>query len=170
MLKKGDAWFRTGDLVRWDKEGRWYFVDRIGDTFRWKSENVSTNEVSGVLGHHSQVVEANVYGVQIPGHDGRAGCAAVLLNTTELSTKDLESLAALAINSLPKYAVPIFIRVIKEVQATGNNKQQKHVLRTQGVDPDQIPADDKIYWLRNGTYVPFERKDWNALNVGKVRL
>jgi acyl-CoA synthetase (AMP-forming)/AMP-acid ligase II len=170
VLKKGDAWFRTGDLVRWDKEGRWYFVDRIGDTFRWKSENVSTNEVGEVLGHHSRVAEANVYGVQIPGHDGRAGCVAVLLNTAESSAEDLESLAALAINSLPKYAVPIFIRLVKEVQVTGTNKQQKHVLRTQGVDPDQIPADDKIYWLRNGTYVPFERKDWNALNVGKVRL
>jgi hypothetical protein len=71
---------------------------------------------------------------------------------------------------LPKYAVPIFLRLVKEVQATGNYKQQKHVLRTQGVDPDQIPAEDKIYWLRNWTYVPFERKDWNALNAGKVRL
>jgi acyl-CoA synthetase (AMP-forming)/AMP-acid ligase II len=170
VLKKGDAWFRTGDLVRWDKEGRWYFVDRIGDNFRWKSENVSTNEVSEVLGHHLRVLDVNVYGVQIPGYDGRAGCAALLLNTAEPLAEDLESLAILAINSLPKYAVPIFLRLVKEVQATGNNKQQKHVLRTQGVDPDQIPAEDRIYWLRNGTYVPFERKDWNALNAGKVRL
>jgi acyl-CoA synthetase (AMP-forming)/AMP-acid ligase II len=170
VLKRGDAWFRTGDLVRWDTEGRWYFVDRIGDTFRWKSENVSTTEVGEVLGYHSRVLEANVYGVQIPGHDGRAGCAAVLLNTTEPLAEDLESLATLAINSLPKYAVPIFLRLVKEVHVSGNNKQQKHILRAQGVDPDQIPAEDKIYWLRNGTYVPFERKDWNALNVGKVRL
>jgi acyl-CoA synthetase (AMP-forming)/AMP-acid ligase II len=170
VLKKDDAWFRTGDLVRWDNEGRWYFVDRIGDTFRWKSENVSTNEVSEVLGQYSQVLEANVYGVQLPGHDGRAGCAAVILDTTEPTAKDLESLAMLAINSLPRYAVPIFLRSVREVQATGNNKQQKHVLRTQGVDPDQIPVEDKIYWLQNGTYVPFERKDWNGLNAGKVRL
>ena len=170
VLKKGDAWFRTGDLVRWDREGRWYFVDRIGDTFRWKSENVSTNEVSEVLGHYSRVLEANVYGVQIPGHDGRAGCAAVLLDTSEPSAEDLESLAMLAINSLPRYAVPIFLRLVKEVQATGNNKQQKHVLRTQGVDPDQIPSKDKIYWLQSGKYVPFARDDWNRLNAGRVRL
>lgn len=170
VLKKGDAWFRTGDLLRWDSEGRWYFVDRIGDTFRWKSENVSTNEVSEVLGHHPRVVEANVYGVEIPGHDGRAGCAAVLLDTTEPSPKDLESLAMLASNSLPKYAVPIFLRLVKEVQATGSNKQQKNMLRAQGVDPDQLPPEDKMYWLQNGIYVPFERKDWNGLNAGKVRL
>jgi hypothetical protein len=123
-----------------------------------------------VLGQHSRVLDVNVYGVQISGYDGRAGCAALLLNTTEPPAEDLESLATLVINSLPKYAVPIFLRLVKKMQATGNNKQQKHVLRTQGVDPDQIPAEDRIYWLRNGTYVPFERKDWNALNAGRVRL
>ncbi|KAL9627241.1 MAG: hypothetical protein Q9164_007661 [Protoblastenia rupestris] len=73
VLKKGDAYFRTGDIVRWDHQGRWYFVDRIGDTFRWKSENVSTAEVGEVLGLHPRVLEANVYGVEIPHHDGRAG-------------------------------------------------------------------------------------------------
>ena len=170
VFKRGDAWYRTGDLVRWDQEGRWYFVDRIGDTFRWKSENVSTNEVSEVLGQHPRVLEANVYGVEVPGHDGRAGCAAVLLDTAKPAGEDLESVAMLAINSLPKYAVPEFLRIVKEVQATGNNKQQKHVLRTQGVDPNQIPTDDKVYWLQKGTYVPFTRDDWNRLNTGKVKL
>lgn len=169
-LKKGDAWFRTGDLMRWDSEGRWYFVDRIGDTFRWKSENVSTSEVSEVLGHHPRVQDVNVYGVQLPGHDGRAGCAAILLDSGEPTAEILESLATYAINSLPRYAVPLFLRLVKEVQATGNNKQQKHVLRTQGVDPDQIASDEKIYWLQGGRYVPFERHDWNGLNAGNVRL
>ncbi len=169
-LKKGDAWFRTGDLMRWDSEGRWYFSDRIGDTFRWKSENVSTSEVGEVLGHHPRVQDVNVYGIQIPGHDGRAGCAAILLDTAEPTPEHFESLALHAINSLPKYAVPIFLRLVKQVQATGNNKQQKHVLRTQGIDPDQIPEDEKIYWLQMGRYVPFERKDWNALTAGKVWL
>ncbi|OAX83269.1 hypothetical protein ACJ72_02362 [Emergomyces africanus] len=78
VLKKGDAWFRTGDVMRWDAEGRWYFSDRIGDTFRWRSENVSTNEVSEVIGQHPEVLEANVYGVSLPNHDGRAGCAAIV--------------------------------------------------------------------------------------------
>lgn len=170
VLKKGDAWFRTGDLMRWDKEGRWYFSDRIGDTFRWKSENVSTSEVGEVLGHHARIQDVNVYGVQIPGHDGRAGCAAVLLDTKEPTTEHFDSIATLAINSLPRYAVPIFLRLVKEVQMTGNNKQQKHVLRTEGVDLDQVSGNDRIYWLQNGRYAPFERRDWDSLNAGKVRL
>ncbi|KAI9683063.1 MAG: hypothetical protein M1820_010931, partial [Bogoriella megaspora] len=77
---KGDAYFRSGDLLCYDNDYRWFFSDRLGDTFRWKSENVSTAEVAGVVGLHPAVQDANVYGVQLPNHDGRAGCAAVVLN------------------------------------------------------------------------------------------
>lgn len=170
VIKKGDAYFRTGDVVRWDKDGRLWFSDRIGDTFRWKSENVSTSEVSEVLGHHPKMVEANVYGVQIPGHEGRAGCAAVLLSE-EPSEQLLESLATYCTNSLPRYAVPVFIRVVKEVQATGNNKQQKHVLRKEGVDPAQSGA-DRIFWLRPGAskYEVFGKREWDSLGRGQVKL
>lgn len=79
VLKKGDAFYRTGDAMRRDKEGRWFFCDRLGDTFRWKGENVSTTEVADVLGEYPAIVEANVYGIQLPGHDGRAGGAALLV-------------------------------------------------------------------------------------------
>lgn len=80
VLRKGDMFYRTGDALRRDSEGRWFFQDRLGDTFRWKSENVSTTEVSEVLGHFTGVIDANVYGVLIPGYEGRAGCAALLID------------------------------------------------------------------------------------------
>ncbi|PGH01073.1 hypothetical protein AJ79_08043 [Helicocarpus griseus UAMH5409] len=193
VLTKGDAWFRTGDVVRWDAEGRWYFSDRIGDTFRWRSENVSTNEVSEVLGKHTDVLEANVYGVSVPHHDGRAGCAAIVFRDQaavtpppgsgekaasevpilEPSSVTLNSLAEMASANLPKYAVPLFLRVTREMQSTGNNKQQKHVLRAEGVDLEVLAGkgvDDRLYWFREGRYVPFGKKEWEALKGGQVKL
>ncbi|PGH13866.1 hypothetical protein AJ80_06135 [Polytolypa hystricis UAMH7299] len=195
VFKSGDAWFRTGDLIRWDEEGRWFFSDRIGDTFRWRSENVSTSEVAEVLGRHRDVHEVTVYGVEVPHADGRAGCAAIifrrgggqeegqqqqdsdLLREPEPST--LRSLAAHALAQLPKYAVPLFLRVTRELQATGNNKYQKHVLRREGVDMDvllksaaggQSQMQDRIYWLRGDTYVPFEKGQWESVKRGEVKL
>jgi acyl-CoA synthetase (AMP-forming)/AMP-acid ligase II len=168
VFVKGDAYFRTGDMISWDNQGRSYFSDRIGDTFRWKSENVSTNEVSEALGHHPAVTEANVYGVELPNHDGRAGCVALLL-AEEPSDRLLSSLADHAQKSLPKYAVPLFLRLIKNMQVTGTNKQQKHIVRAQGVDPAKT-GDDRLFWLRGGTYVEFSPKDWEELNGGRVRL
>ena len=171
VLVKGDAFFRTGDIMRWDHEGRWYFCDRIGDTFRWKSENVSTAEVGEALGTHPRILEANVYGVEVPHHDGRAGCAAVLFSEAEgpMTQQLLEDVAKHARGKLPKYAVPSFLRVMKEVVATGNNKQQKAGLRKEGVDPSAV-GEDKILWLRGGRYVPFERKHWQDLSGGSVKL
>ncbi|PYH49029.1 putative long-chain fatty acid transporter [Aspergillus saccharolyticus JOP 1030-1] len=180
VLRKGDAFFRTGDLVRWDKEGRWYFNDRLGDTYRWRSQNVSTAEVSEVLGGHTDVHEANVYGVALPHHDGRAGCATILLqqqtradNPSILippTQETLSSLSAHVLKNLPRYAAPQFLRVTLAMQTTGNNKQQKHVLQSQGVDPSLVAAEDRLYWLQGNQYVPFERDDWSRLQAGKVKL
>ncbi|KAL4949410.1 hypothetical protein BDW69DRAFT_198126 [Aspergillus filifer] len=180
VLRKGDAYFRTGDMIRWDKEGRWFFSDRLGDTFRWKSENVSTSEVSEVLGGHPEVHEANVYGVTLPNHDGRAGCAAVVFNK-QIQAADqsvllppdaetMKSVAAHALRNLPRFAAPLFLRITPQMQATGNNKQQKHVLRTEGVDPAKVGATDKLFWLQGDTYLPFEPKDWEKLQAGQVKL
>ena len=171
VLEKGDAFFRTGDIMRWDSEGRWYFCDRIGDTFRWKSENVSTTEVGEALGLHPRILEANVYGVEVPHHDGRAGCAAVLFSDAEGPINDqvLDDIAKHARNKLPRYAVPSFLRIVKEVVATGNNKQQKAGLRKEGINLSAI-GDDKLLWLRGGKYVPFEEKHWQELNSGNVKL
>ncbi|KAI1736063.1 acetyl-CoA synthetase-like protein [Xylaria scruposa] len=170
VFKKGDAYFRSGDLVSWDTEGRTYFHDRIGDTFRWKSENVATTEVSATVGVHPAVEEANVYGVQLPHHDGRAGCAAIALKTAPDEAL-LKSLAEHARAKLPKYAVPIFLRLGKGLSAaiTGTNKQQKHNLRVEGVDPAKV-GDDELYWLKGDTYVRFGQEDWDQMNAGQVKL
>lgn len=172
VLAKGDAWFRSGDIVRWDPQGRWYFTDRIGDTMRWKSENISTSEVSEALGAHPAVHEANVYGVALPNHDGRAGCAALVLSG-DATQETLDGVAAAARARLPKHAVPLFLRVVRETRATGNNKQQKHVLRRQGVEPALVREDgggDTVFWLRGEGYVPMGDGDWEDLKMGRVRL
>lgn len=83
VFRDGDCYYRTGDAMRRDREGRWFFCDRLGDTFRWKGENVSTTEVADALGEFPGVVDANVYGVQLPGHEGRAGAVALVLEEGE---------------------------------------------------------------------------------------
>lgn len=171
VFVKGDAWYRTGDRLRWDSDGRWWFCDRIGDTFRWKSENVSTTEVSEALGLHPYINEANVYGVELPHHDGRAGCAAILLSR-DLDQAMLDQVASHTKQTLPKYAVPLFLRIVSNIEATGTNKQQKHLLRAEGVDPGKVrdTQGDKIYWLKGGTYVEFGDEDWEEMKAGRVKL
>ena len=109
---KGDKWFRSGDLLRRDENGFFFFVDRIGDTFRWKGENVSTNEVAEVVAAVEGIQEANVYGVEIPGKDGRAGMAAIVMLPGK--KVDLKALGAHVAKQLPSYAVPIFLRLLPE--------------------------------------------------------
>ena len=174
VFKKGDAYYRTGDLQKLDEEGRWWFIDRIGDTFRWKSENVSTAEVSQALGAHPGLREANVYGVELPNHDGRAGCATISLadeHSTGLTAQLRSELAALARKQLPKYAVPLFLRVGKEVEVTGTLKHQKVALRDEGVDPAKT-AGSEIYWLPPGaqSYEEFGKREWDALVSGSAKL
>ena len=171
VFKKGDAYVRSGDVLRWDKEGRWYFVDRIGDTFRWKSENVSTAEVAQVLGLHPEITDANVYGVSIPHSDGRAGCAAIYFKDPdkEITQELLDSIAKHAFAGLPKYSVPIFLRMVKEVAITGNMKQMKAGLRGEGVDPAKL-GKGRVYWLKGGKYVVFTSEDWEQLSQGRVKF
>ena len=176
LLKEGDLWFRSGDMMRQDPDGCVYFVDRLGDTFRWKSENVSTNEVSDVLGRFDQVAEANVYGVQVPHSDGRAGCAAIVpISSLAAEDLDLQKLAEYLIATLPRYAVPIFLRVVPQLEYTGTMKLQKGRLRGEGVDLDKIEQsrpEDRMFWLRPGTarYEKFGRREWEELKGGQVRL
>ncbi|KAM3566795.1 hypothetical protein ARSEF4850_000213 [Beauveria asiatica] len=174
VLRPGDAWFRTGDVVQRSDDGLLFFMDRIGDTFRWKSENVSTAEVSQVMGLHPAVREANVYGIELPHHDGRAGCVTACFDPPVPDGDTLRGLAAHLRATLPPYAVPLFLRVVPELGAdtTGTNKQQKYNLRKLGVKPAK--EDDQggvaMFWLKGDTYVPFRDKDWKKIEAGQLKL
>jgi fatty-acyl-CoA synthase len=166
VFAPGDAWFRTGDLMRRDKRGYFYFIDRIGDTFRWKGENVSTAEVAAALCRFAGVRDANVYGVAMPGHDGRAGMAAIV---TEDSV-DLAELRAHLRAQLPAYARPLFLRARREIELTMTFKQKKVDLAAQGFDPattsDAIFFDDP----RQGAYVRIDPTLYRQLVEGKIKL
>ncbi|MDP6184133.1 MAG: long-chain-acyl-CoA synthetase, partial [Gammaproteobacteria bacterium] len=121
VFEKGDRWFRTGDLMRKDENGHFYFVDRVGDTFRWKGENVSTAEVAVAMTAFPGILEANVYGVQVPGSDGRAGMAAIVCD----GPIELGDLHEHLVKQLPEYARPLFLRVGDEFEVTATFKQKK---------------------------------------------
>ncbi|KAG9248669.1 hypothetical protein BJ878DRAFT_326794 [Calycina marina] len=174
VFKEGDLWFRSGDALKRTPDGRWFFLDRLGDTFRWKGENVSTAEVAEVLGKYPGVIEANVYGVTLPCHDGRAGCAAIFLDPSLEQSLDFAAFLKYSRIHLPKYAVPVFVRLVKEMTPIHNNKQNKVPLREEGVDPDKIHAEDKVFWIdsegRGTTYIEFQKDHWENLKLGKSRL
>ncbi|CAD0115550.1 unnamed protein product [Aureobasidium uvarum] len=170
VFKKGDAWYRSGDLLRKDSDGRLFFVDRIGDTYRWKSENVSTNEVAEALSTSPHIDEINVYGVALPNHDGRAGCAAVMLKSAP-SAQVLKEIAAHARDKMPKFAIPLFLRVVTAFEVTGTAKYTKHGLREQGADPSKV-GEDGLFWLPVGAeaYEEFGKKEWDNVVGGGVKL
>lgn len=141
VFEKGDCWFNSGDLVRRQGWQHIQFVDRLGDTFRWKGENVATSEVEGVLARLSFLEHAVVYGVKVEGFDGRAGMAAVSVKPG--LKLDLEMLARHLVSSLPAYAVPLFIRQLNGVETTGTFKYQKVQLKKEGID--QTLFGDPIY-------------------------
>ena len=142
VFKKGDAWFRTGDLMRQDEDGYFYFVDRIGDTFRWKGENVSTSEVAERLAHVPGVQEVNVYGVPVGKLDGKAGMASLVVDETFA----IEQLAEYVDRELPVYARPLFVRLQPQIETTGTFKYRKMDLVQDGFDPAKVK--DPI-WFRN---------------------
>jgi fatty-acyl-CoA synthase len=139
VFAKGDIWFRTGDLMRKDKDGYFYFVDRIGDTFRWKGENVSTTEVEEAIGAFDGVLAANVYGVNVPGRDGRAGMATISAQPAFNLALFREHLS----QRLPDYARPVFLRLRTDIETTSTFKIKKIDLAQQGFDPRTVS--DPIY-------------------------
>lgn len=149
VFTKGDAYFNTGDLVRNIGFRHAQFVDRLGDTFRWKGENVSTTEVENMLTEYDKIVEAVVYGVEIPNTNGRAGMAAITLKPdVELNGADLAAMAACFKKCLPAYAVPVFLRVQQQVETTGTFKYQKNKLKEQAFDPNK--TDERLLVLLPG--------------------
>jgi fatty-acyl-CoA synthase len=153
VLREGDAWWSSGDLMREDADGYCYFVDRIGDTYRWKSENVSTQEVADALGDLTGLELINIYGVQVPGHEGRAGMAAVLMQADRAF--DPAALYALTEARLPRYAAPVFVRVTQSADLTASYKLRKVDLQRQGYCP--VRCGDPLF-IRDEqarTYVPY---------------
>jgi len=152
VFREGDAWWSSGDLLRCDSDGYCWFVDRIGDTFRWNSENVSTAEVADVLGDFPGLDAITVYGVKVPGAEGRAGMAALVLQPGVRF--DPAKFWALALDRLPRYAAPIYLRIAPTTDMTGNYKLRKVDLQRQGYDTTLV--DDPLY-IRDDklkTYVP----------------
>jgi fatty-acyl-CoA synthase len=166
VFTKGDLWFRTGDLLRMDKHGYIYFVDRIGDTYRWKGENVSTNEVGEALSRVDGIKTANVYGVAIPGTDGKAGMAAI---TTE-GEVDFAGLYKSLAAKLPSYAVPIFIRVQPEAETTGTFKYRKVELVADGFDPDKVNEPLWMFDPEEAAYVPMTQGRYDRLVSGGFKF
>ena len=168
VFDEGDAWFNTGDLIKTVDVGyslgktHYQFVDRIGDTFRWKSENVSTNEVGEILNGYKDVNMSNVYGVQIPGCEGRAGMAAFSLENAE--SFDWQAFSDYVENSLPKYARPLFIRIIQEMDTTGTFKLKKNDLRNEAFDIGKVS--DPIYCLKpnSSNYVALDNEWLQTIN------
>jgi fatty-acyl-CoA synthase len=153
VFQEGDAYWSSGDLLRFDEDGYFYFVDRIGDTYRWKSENVSTQEVADALGDLAGLELINVYGVQVPEHEGRAGMAAVLMQPGHAF--DPEALYRLTEARLPRYAAPIFVRVSAAADLTSTFKLRKVDLQRQGYSPSAFS--DPLYVRDESTrsYQPY---------------
>ena len=166
VFRRGDTWFRTGDLMRRDAHGSFYFVDRIGDTFRWKGENVSTGEVAGVLASAPGILEANVYGVAVPGQEGRAGMAALVVD----GDFNLDDLPARTRARLPLYARPIFLRLSPRLDVTGTFKQRKLDLVREGFDPVAIADPLYVFDFAEGRYARLTPQRHDAILQGHVKL
>jgi len=166
VFEQGDAWFRTGDLMRRDHHGYFYFVDRTGDTFRWKGENVATSEVAEVLSIFPGIREANIYGVEIPGMEGKAGMAALVTGRDF----ELDRLPEYLEKNLPSFARPVFLRFQQQPEITSTFKQRKIELQKQGFNPSAIT--DPL-WLRDaesGKYVQLTPDLYGNICAGQVKL
>ncbi len=163
----GDTYLRTGDLMRRDRLGYYYFVDRVGDTFRWKGENVSTGEVAEILNDGPDVVETAVYGVSVPGTEGRAGMALVVLR--EGAVFDADAYYAFVARALPRYARPLFVRLATAMEVTGTLKHSKRRLQAEGYRPDD---GDPIYLRVDtaATYLPLDEALRRQLEGGELKV
>lgn len=168
-FRNNDCWFNTGDLVRDQGFKHIQFMDRLGDTFRWKGENVATTEVEAVINSSDQVDASVVYGVQVPGADGRAGMAAITL-TVPVGQLDLSRLATTLGEQLPGYAVPLFLRIRDAHETTGTFKNRKVELKKEGFDPSQTTEPIFYYAGTQQGYLPLEKTAHEAILSGRIRL
>lgn len=168
VFVKGDAYFNTGDLMAEDHEGFICFRDRVGDTFRWKGENVATTEVTETLGLVDFIQEVNVYGVEVPGNEGRAGMAAMIVRPG--LTFDGKKFFEHTLRDLPAYARPLFIRLQEVMEMTSTFKQQKFQLVQSGFNPSTIS--DPLYVLdyQQQSYVPLTDSIYQSILAGERKL
>ncbi|XP_012671646.2 long-chain fatty acid transport protein 6 [Clupea harengus] len=168
VFTKGDSYFNTGDLMAENDEDFISFKDRVGDTFRWKGENVATTEVTEILGLVDFIQEVNVYGVEVQGNEGRAGMAAIIVRPD--FTFDGKKLFDLAVMDLPSYARPLFIRLQESMEMTSTLKQQKYQLVAGGFNPSTIT--DPIYFLdySQKCYVPLTTSVYESIVEGQCKL
>ena len=162
VLKPGDKYFNSGDLMQLHAGGWVSFADRVGDTFRWKGENVSTNEVAEVLNGARGVLESNVYGVAVPGAEGRAGMASIRAG----DGFDLHEFAAYVVEHLPSYQRPYFIRLQNDMRITGTFKHQKVDYRKEAYDPSAVK--DPLYFLDGDSYLPITEELYRKIESGEV--
>ncbi len=172
VKKKGDRWFNTGDMIRQIDVGfafglpHFQFVDRVGDTFRWRGENVSTNEVAEILSQHAQVETANVYGVEVPGAEGKAGMVSLTLNTQK--EFDMDAFASLVRSELPTFARPVFVRIQPIADTTGTFKLQKGRLREEGYDLAKV--EDPLFIAKPGSegYTRLDKETYETLRSAQL--
>jgi fatty-acyl-CoA synthase len=161
---KGDAWFRTGDLMRLDAQGYFHFIDRIGDTFRWKGENVATSEVNDAIRDCAGIVDAVTYGVAVPSADGRAGMAAIVID----DRFDFKTLRDRLASRLPAYALPLFLRITRTIDTTETLKQKKQYLIREGFDPSLV-AEPLYFWdPGSGEYRPLDAATYADISDGTI--
>jgi fatty-acyl-CoA synthase len=165
VFASGDAWYRAGDLMRRDHGGFFYFVDRLGDTFRCKGENVSTTEIEEVVAAYPGVVEAVVYGVAVPGVDGRVGMAAIVARPEF----ELTGFATHLAERLPDYARPLFLRLCSEIVITGTFKPQKQALARAGYDLTAVTDALFVYDRRLDVFKPLDAELYQRIERGELR-
>ena len=172
VFEEGDRWFNTGDLIKTMDVGfslgrkHYQFVDRVGDTFRWKSENVSTNEVAEILNTFEQVNMANVFGVKVPQSEGRAGMVAFNCAIDEIKWNEFSDFVS---EKLPSYAQPVFVRIIEELETTGTFKLKKNDLREEAFHLEKV-GQDQIFIKKPGekSYVPLESDFYEVIMSGSA--
>ncbi|GMM34585.1 long-chain fatty acid transporter [Saccharomycopsis crataegensis] len=191
VFRKNDCWMKTGDLLQKDSYGLFYFVDRLGDTFRWKSENVSTNEVEIQFNESGLVENAVVVGLKVPGYEGRAGYVILkpnleliekiekeagkaddLIPHNTFTSEMLKTLAHHAQTHLPKYAVPVFVKIVKQYKTTDTHKIIKNYYKNEEFYENETCGKDgeEVYWLTKNEYKRLTKADWQAIVKADIKL
>lgn len=167
VFKKGDSAFLSGDILTADERGNLFFVDRTGDTFRWKGENCSTSEIEAQVSNEAGYRDTVVYGVEIVNVEGRAGMAAI---SDPEKTLNLKELSLNLRKALPSYARPQFLRILEKIDMTGTCKLKKVDLQKDGFNPTVVS--DKLYYLnaKNSEYEPLSAEIYEMILNQEIRF